>query len=128
MPTDHDDLWLENAIRSLPEVNLPPDLARRVAQIPIEHSQGFAWPNFGGLRMFASWAVCAALGLACGSFIDMSTLSTPIFSADPSVDTAAEDPMMDLVARAWTFDSEAGFDSMLESDPALENDPAESFQ
>lgn len=111
MPNNHDDMWLENAIHSLPAVDLPADLARRIAQIPIEHSQGFVWPNFGGLRMFGSWAVCGVLGLIFGSFVDMSLLSEPLTFTNASEDEfgLTDDPVLDVVARAWVVDSEQMF-------------------
>jgi hypothetical protein len=91
--------------------DLPPDLARRLAELPISHSEAsriwsvrrMLWPALG-------WALAAAFGLVLGSSVpdtelgtalDAATVSAdPVDTAEPSADEARDEDETELLEMA----------------------------
>ncbi len=131
MSSEDRDPMIEAAIRALPPVDLPAGLERRVAQIPLEHRQGFGFVflGLGTLRDALAWGLAGAVGILSGAFLDFDAIPTDAalsFTANDApgsawdedefmateTDTAtgtsnatmSSDSLDQLIAQAWSSD------------------------
>jgi len=116
-PLDRDP-WIDSAIGSLPELDVPAELRRNVAQIPAQH-QAWTFPTIFGLKSSWAWAICGALGLVCGLSLDgedFAEAGSPTFAQEVEfgsdaldvnvadlADSASEQASLSTLAQlAWT--------------------------
>ncbi len=136
---DRDPL-IDAAFRALPDVELPAQLRRRIAQIPIEHPRTSRWSEFSFFRNVTAWAVSGALGIICGFFIELpapgedqvavsfpSKLERPVaveaLDVEAQMEAEAElDPLDQLIAQAWQDDWEQVWLDDEESVPAHDSE------
>lgn len=83
MKQQDEDRWLKAAISALPQVQVPGDLKRRIAEIPIVHPQIARPPWFSPLSASLWWSLCGALGILCGVYLDVTRQAESSFAASP---------------------------------------------
>jgi hypothetical protein len=71
MKQPDEDRWLDAAFSALPEVTVPADLRRRIAEIPIVHPRQARLPWLHPVSASLWWSLCGALGILCGVYLDI---------------------------------------------------------
>jgi len=71
MTQTDEDRWLNAAISALPEVPVPADLRRRIAELPIVHPRKARLPWWSPVGASLWWSLCGAMGILCGIYLDV---------------------------------------------------------
>src|SRR6478609_3061272 len=64
------DDWLDAAFSALPDVTVPADLRRRIAELPITHPRPTRAPWLSPTFASLWWSLCGALGIVCGVYFE----------------------------------------------------------
>lgn len=114
MTTPDQDRWLRSAFEALPDVQVPADLMRRVAMIPLEHEQRANWAWLRGRWVGLGWGLCGALGVVFGLWLEPNS---PGALDEPWAEDAALGSTLNMLSAqqwegAFTQDLEHGENSL----------------
>lgn len=100
------DRWLDAAMSALPEVTVPADLRRRIAELPITHPRPARVPWLSPTFASIWWSLCGALGIVCGLYLETPEQADHTAQADmivASVETE-ESAQEELLTAAFASD------------------------